>query len=209
MDFDLVRTLYLLPGIIIGLTFHEFAHAWAAVRFGDDTPRLQGRTSLNPLVHLDIIGFILILLAGFGWAKPVQINPYNFKNRKRDDILVSLAGPLMNILVSCVFLILIRLSNVLFYGVLEANTFEILISIFYNAAWINIVLCVFNLIPLPPLDGSHILFGLTGLQNSKIYYQLSQMSTLILLVLIISDLIGKIISPPILLIYNVLVGIFL
>jgi len=207
-DFDILRMLYQLPGIIIGLTCHEFAHAKTADLLGDDTPRLQGRTSLNPLVHIDIIGFILIMIVGFGWAKPVQINPYNFKNRKRDDILVSLAGPLTNILLACVFLGLIKVLYFLPLSFLSTDTLNILVNMFFYAAGINVVLCVFNLVPLPPLDGSHIVFGLTGLNNTRFYYKLSQMSTLILLVLIITNILGKIIGPPISFIFKGLIVLF-
>lgn len=208
MGFDLTQSLYLLPGILIGFAFHEFAHAQTAVLLGDDTPRLQGRTSLNPLVHIDIVGFIMILLAGFGWAKPVQINPYNFKHRKRDDILVSLAGPSMNIFLALVFLGLMKLSLFMPEHIIDDNTFEIVMNILDYAAWINVVLCVFNLLPIPPLDGSHIFFGLTGLKDTGIYEKLSQMSSLLLLILIITNLIDKIIGPPIVFIYNVLSNLF-
>jgi len=208
MNFDLLETIYLLPGIIIGFAFHEYAHAKAAVWFGDDTPRLQGRTTLNPLVHIDIIGFIMIILAGFGWAKPVQVNPNNFRNKRRDDILVSMAGPLTNLIIAIFFLTLMKLTFYLPLSVVNDNTYEILMNIFDYAVWINVVLFVFNLLPIPPLDGSHIFFGLAGLKDSPLYYRIQQMSTFILLALIITNLLDKIISPPIVLIYNTLGEIF-
>lgn len=208
MNFDPIQTLYLLPGILIGFAFHEFAHAQTAVWLGDDTPRLQGRTSLNPLVHIDIIGFIMIIIAGFGWAKPVQVNPYNFKNRKRDDILVSLAGPFMNIFIVLFFLALMKMTFFIPANILDSTTYEILMNIFDYAVWINVVLFVFNLLPIPPLDGSHIFFGLTGLKETNIYHTLTQMSSLILLALIITNLIDKIIGPPIVFIYNALANLF-
>jgi Zn-dependent protease len=205
---DFTTTLYLLPGIIIGFTFHEFAHAKTAVLLGDDTPRLQGRTSLNPLVHIDIIGFILILIAGFGWAKPVQINPLNFKKKRRDDILVSIAGPLMNIFLACVFLLLARIAYSMPLNIFEPATYSILVNIFQYGAYINVVLCVFNLLPIPPLDGSHILFGLINLKNTKLFYQFSRYGIFVLLALIITNLLHKIIIPPIYIIFNFLSGIF-
>lgn len=209
MNFDIVQTLYLLPGIIIGFTFHEFAHAQTAVWFGDDTPRLQGRTSLNPLVHIDIFGFIMIVIAHFGWAKPVQVNPNNFRNRKRDDILVSLAGPVMNILVAICFFILTRVVAYIPENTLDSSTVGILADILNYGAYINVVLAVFNLVPIPPLDGSNILFGLLGWRYREFYYRLQQMSWLILLVLIITGIINVIIGPPITFIYTLLAGIFL
>ncbi len=208
MTFDLIETLYLLPGILIAFAFHEYAHAQTAVWFGDDTPRLQGRTTLNPFVHIDIIGFIMIILAGFGWAKPVQVNPNNFRNRKRDDILVSLAGPLMNFFLAVIFLSLMKITTHIPSDILSGDIYEILMNIFDYAAWINVVLGVFNLLPVPPLDGSHIFFGLTGLKDTEFYYRIQQMSTFILLALIITNLIDKIISPPIILIYSFLSQIF-
>ncbi len=198
----------MLPGILIGFSLHEFAHAQTAILLGDDTPRAQGRNTVNPLAHIDIIGFIMILIAGFGWAKPVQINPNNFRNRVRDDIIVSLAGPLMNLLLAVVFLVLMKASTLLTSNYLDDNTISILFTIFEYGLYINIVLCVFNLIPIPPLDGSHILFGLLGLNHSKVYFQISQMGTYILLLLILTNILNKIIGPPITFMYNSLTGIF-
>jgi Zn-dependent protease len=208
VNFDLTETLYSLPGILIGFAFHEFAHAQTAVMLGDDTPRLQGRTTLNPLAHLDIFGFLMILLAGFGWAKPVQINPAHFRHRKRDDLLVSLAGPLMNLALAIFFLIVMKLIFLVPLPFLDNGTYEIVMKIFDYIVWINIVLFIFNLIPVPPLDGSHILFGLTGLADSPLYYRIQQLSTLILFVLIATSFLDKIIGPPILFIYNLLSGFF-
>ncbi|UWG96282.1 site-2 protease family protein [Dehalobacter sp. DCM] len=208
MNFDLIQTLYILPGIIIGFTFHEFAHAQVAVWLGDDTPRLQGRLSLNPRVHIDIIGLILIIFARFGWAKPVEVNPNNFKNKTRDDILVSLAGPVMNILVAICFFILVRVVGLIPGTILEAGTATILADILDYGAYMNVVLAVFNLVPVPPLDGSSILFGLLGWRYREIYYRLQQMSWIILLVLIFTGIISFIIGPPIMFIYSVLSSIF-
>jgi Zn-dependent protease len=209
LAFSLTNTLYLLPGIIIGLTFHEFAHAQTAVWLGDNTPRLQGRTSLNPIVHIDIIGFILLLIAHFGWAKPVQINPSNFKNPRRDDILVSLAGPAMNILVACLCFIVIKIMYLSLVNLLDFNTFTILVRIFANAAYINIILCLFNLLPLPPLDGSHIVFGLAGKMYGELYFKLARMSMVILIVLILTRALNKLIFGPASAIDQLLQGIFL
>ncbi|NLI91521.1 MAG: site-2 protease family protein [Peptococcaceae bacterium] len=207
MYFDLTETLYSLPGILIGFAFHEFAHAQTAVYLGDDTPRLQGRTTLNPFAHIDIIGFLMILLAHFGWAKPVQINPYHFKNKKRDDFLVSIAGPLMNLFIAFLFVLLSKLFLYLPENLLDKSTYDIVINILDYTVWINVVLFVFNLLPIPPLDGSHIFFGLTGLSGSPLYYRIQQLSTMILIVLIITNLLDKIIGPPIIYIYDNLTGI--
>lgn len=205
---DFMETLYLIPGIVIGFTLHEYAHAWTAVWLGDDTPKHQGRLSVNPFVHIDIIGFIMILLAGFGWAKPVEINPNNFKHKKRDGIIVSLAGPLMNLLIAFYFLILMVIAYYIPENILGGYYYEIIMNIFDYAVWINIVLFIFNLIPIPPLDGSHILFGLTGLKDSSFYYTLYDKSKYLLLILIFTDLIGKLFYPPIVWTYDSLINLF-
>ncbi|ADY57188.1 peptidase M50 [Syntrophobotulus glycolicus DSM 8271] len=205
---SIANIIYLLPGILIGFSLHEFAHAQTAIWLGDDTPRAQGRNTVNPLAHIDLIGFIMILLAGFGWARPVQINPNRFRNKVRDDMIVSLAGPLMNILVAVLFLILMKASTFMPSGFLAQDTYDIVINIFQYAVKINIVLCVFNLLPVPPLDGSHVLFGLLGLSGSALYHQISRIGTYILLLLILTGILNQIIGPPITFLYHFLTGIF-
>ena len=109
LNLDLKRIALILPAVLVGFTIHEFSHAIVAVRLGDNTPRDQGRLTLNPIAHIELIGLIMILFAGFGWAKPVQINPNNFKNRKNDEILVSLAGPFSNLLFGIGFGLLLKI----------------------------------------------------------------------------------------------------
>jgi Zn-dependent protease len=146
--------------LVILLTFHEFGHAWTAWKCGDDTARLQGRVSLNPLVHIDPIGTVLLpLLMIFlpsgisrfiiGWAKPVPVNPQNLRNKGFDDILVTMAGPLMNLLLAVVLIALAK-AGLLFHS-------EDVADLFVRAAVTSLLLCYFNLIPIPPLDGSHLL----------------------------------------------------
>ena len=141
--------IFLIPAIIIGITVHEFSHAFMSVKLGDPTPKFQDRLTLNPLSHIDPFGLVALVLFGFGWGRPVQINPSYYKNGKRDRILVSLAGPLSNILVILITAIIFRFT----------------INMTSNFIWklgayiinINAVLCIFNLLPIPPLDGSKIL----------------------------------------------------
>jgi Zn-dependent protease len=159
--------LYYL-GLVVLLTFHEFGHAWTAWRCGDDTARLQGRVSLNPAVHIDLIGTVLLPLfmifgpAGVsrfmvGWAKPVPVNPYNLNHPRRDDLLVTMAGPGMNLLLAVVLVALARAGMIVHLPDMT--------DLCLNWAWISLVLCFFNLIPIPPLDGSQVLRVLTNMTH--------------------------------------------
>jgi len=136
--------------LVVAITIHEFSHALAADRLGDPTPRSQGRLSLNPLRHLDLIGTIMIFLVHFGWGKPVQIDPYNLKNPKRDELLISLAGPASNLILAALLSLIIR-----FITLNDLSGFLI-----YTIIQLNVLLAVFNLIPIPPLDGSKVLLNL-------------------------------------------------
>lgn len=162
--------------LLIALPVHELAHAAAAIALGDDTPRRQGRFTLNPLRHLDPMGALLILLAGFGWAKPVQWNPRNVSISPRvASVIVSTAGPLSNLVMAAVaFLVL---------GFTGAST-PWLTSMLINFAWINVALAVFNLIPIPPLDGSHVLFAFLPGNNYRLFAQLSQFGFLIIFLIV-------------------------
>jgi Zn-dependent protease len=162
------QILMALLAFIIGVTLHEFGHAMTADRLGDDLPRLQGRISLNPLDHMDIMGTICVIATwligfGFGWGRPVLINPSRFKNPRMGDALVSVAGPLMNLLLATVFAVIIRTG---YFGLPNSSPWHQFIDI---ALSLNILLFVFNLVPVPPLDGSHILADILPLEMSKKY----------------------------------------
>lgn len=160
----LIKILY-IPAILIAFTFHEFAHAWTADRLGDKTPKFQGRLSLNPFVHIDIMGFIMILLFGFGWAKPVQTNPTVYKNYYKDDLKVSFAGPLANLIVAVVFIIL----SIPFYFInINSQVIDLIRAIVNITVSLNCLLFILNLIPIPGFDGFHILRDLFP----KIVYKL-------------------------------------
>ena len=156
----LISLLLSIPGLLIAITFHEFAHAYAADKLGDDTPRNQGRLNLNPLSHLDPVGCIMLLFARIGWGKPVEIDPRNFNRNismSKGEAIVSVAGPLMNFILAIIFAFiyfLVLRINPLFY---LTKTGGIVASILTSTFMINIGLGLFNLIPLPPLDGSKIL----------------------------------------------------
>ena len=153
--------MVMLPGILLGLTCHEFAHAYSAVKLGDSTPEDQGRLTLNPKSHIDPMGFILLLFAGFGWAKPVQINPANFKNSRRDDFLVSAAGPGANLILAVIIILIWKYTAPYLPDYIKSEKILTIINeVSFYGIWINIILAVFNLFPIPPLDGSHILLSL-------------------------------------------------
>ncbi|MDD2480829.1 MAG: site-2 protease family protein [Lutispora sp.] len=187
---SLMEMLYRLPAVFIGFSFHEFAHALAANAMGDDTAKLSGRLTLDPLSHIDPIGIIMLVLFRFGWAKPVPINPANFSNRKKGIILVSLAGPMMNFLIA---LITLFVYAALYYKLRFIN--EIVDSILINIYLINIGLGIFNLIPLPPLDGSKILAGFLPVKLEYSFYRYEHYSYILLLFLIFTNTIDYILGP--------------
>ena len=185
-----LQVLYTLPAIIIGLTVHEWAHAYAAYRLGDPTARNLGRMTLNPLAHFDVFGFLCLLLVGFGWAKPVPINPRNFKHYRRDDIIVSLAGITMNLIVAF-FFTFIYVAGVLKWGLSDNEAFT---SIFLYIVVINLSLMLFNLIPIYPLDGSHVLESLLVRKIPRFFMFMRRYGQFILIALLITGVFGNALS---------------
>lgn len=167
LQLTVLNLLYMLPGVIIGITFHEYAHAKTADMLGDKTPRFQGRLTLNPIAHIDPMGLLMMVFIHFGWGKPVQINKRAFKNMYKDDLKVSLAGPIANLVVA--FVALIVYQGMLLTVSTSVNTFIIATMIGYIAV-ININLFLFNLLPIPGLDGFHILEDL----NPRVFYKWAQ-----------------------------------
>ncbi|HNZ86319.1 MAG TPA: site-2 protease family protein [bacterium] len=188
-----------LVAIIFALTIHEFFHAYVALKQGDPTAKLMGRLSLNPLVHIDVFGFISILLVGFGWAKPVPVNPLYFKNKKWGDAIVSVAGPLSNFISATIFIMFFVIGvklNIINYDLL-INTINYFVGYgsVYNLGYyflislivINIALGVFNLIPIPPLDGYHILFAVLPNSFNDVKVWLLKNGPTFLLIIILAD----------------------
>ena len=201
----LLSLVLTLPGVIVAITFHEFAHAWMADKLGDDTPRNQGRLNLNPLSHIDPVGFAMLVFAHFGWGKPVEINPRNFNRNKTmsaQEALVAVAGPVMNIILAIV-LTIIFYSLKTFAGEFLLTTPGFVIAIIIEEAIIvNIGLGIFNLVPLPPLDGSKILKHFLP-YNAKVWFENnSQTFYIIFLVLWITGIVSYIISPVISVVYD-------
>ncbi len=186
------QILYSLPAILIALSFHEWAHAYAAYRLGDPTARNLGRMTINPLHHIDPIGFLMLIIVRFGWAKPVPINPRNFRNPRRDETLVSLAGVCVNFLLAIVSMLCIYIFLIL------GGTNGAILYILYYFCTINLGLMVFNLIPIPPLDGSHVLENLLIRRvGPKPFYFLARYGNYILLALLITGVLPNILGTAV------------
>ncbi|MGN1301765.1 MAG: site-2 protease family protein [Clostridia bacterium] len=189
-----------LPGVIIAMTFHEYAHALAAYKLGDDTPKIQGRLNLNPINHIDPIGLVLLVVAGFGWGKPVQIDSRNFDGKyslSKAEAIVAAAGPIMNFVLAFVFSILYYILFVAtdILSGLSANTLSILYTIMIQIILINIGLGVFNLIPLPPLDGSKVLMHFLGYNAKQWFYRNEKIFYIAFLLLWVTGLLSSLLSP--------------
>jgi len=184
-DLGIESILRVLPGIILGLTFHEYAHTLVALRLGDDTAKQAGRLTLNPLKHIDPIGFIFLLVAGFGWAKPVLIDPSKLRHPRRDDILIALAGPVSNLLFAVFIALLLKMTLSLFPYAGESLYQEIL-TVGIAALYVNLGLFIFNLLPLPPLDGSHLIMSIIpakSLAMAQIFFKYGAYAFLAIIVL--------------------------
>lgn len=192
---DLRQIIIFLPGIILGLTVHEFSHALVAHQCGDSTSRDQGRITLNPLKHIDLFGFIMLLVAGFGWAKPVQFNEENLRNPRTDVIKIALAGPVSNAVLAMILSIIFSVLNTRIPSFQDGSA-RMIIQIFLYAIYINWGLFIFNLIPLPPLDGSHLLFNHLK-KFPAVYEGLYKYGSLLLVGLLIATAVTKINLLPI------------
>lgn len=205
----ILSLLLTIPGVIIAISLHEFAHAWMAVKLGDDTPLIQGRLSIDPLKHIDPIGIMMLLFCGIGWGRPVQIDSSNFapKYRRNGEALVSLAGPVMNFILAFIFTLIYGLI-VKFVGISALSTTpgEVILTMIQYTIIMNIGLGVFNLIPLPPLDGSKIFIRFMPYNVRNWIYDHEMWFYMAFLVLWVTDLASIIISPIMTWIYTAIVN---
>ncbi len=183
MDLSVRDYILLAPALIFALTFHEYAHAWMANRLGDPTAKFLGRLSFNPLVHLDITGLVMLVASGFrfGWAKPVPFDPRNLSRPKRDIPLIASAGPASNVIITIFSFAALRLAGATELGDFKQGIFQLLTYFIL----INLSLAFFNLIPVPPLDGSKILYGFLPRSKEYLYHNLERMGPILLLGLIL------------------------
>lgn len=189
----ILSLLYALPAILFCLSVHEFAHGYVAYKLGDTTARNYGRLTINPVKHIDPIGFIALLFAGFGWANPVPVNMRNLKNPKRDMALVALAGPLSNLVCAFVFGFVYIFAYRLYFGQMftaefsekAATLWVAILNILGSFVYINIGLAIFNLIPIPPLDGSRLVDSLLPAKAYFVYHKYEKYMSLILIALLL------------------------
>ena len=197
---QLIGILLTLPGVLLAMTVHEYAHAWMATHYGDTTARRQGRLTLNPLAHIDPVGIFLLIFAHIGWGKPVQVNYNNLttnKSRGYCEAMISLAGPLSNFILAVILTVVLYLLSVLFPGMMFSEVGAIILVLIEYAITVNIGLGVFNLIPLPPLDGEKIFRNI--LPNKIKAWLIENNSSLqfLFMLLWITGLLGCIVTPVI------------
>ena len=193
----LIQFLYTLPALLLSLSVHEYAHAWVAYKLGDVSQKIRGRLTLDPTKHIDPIGFICIALLGVGWGKPVMVDDRNFKDRAKGTMLTSLAGPLSNLLLAILLTVILKVLIIVGAVNLVATNkiAEIFVSMILLTIQFNVIFAVFNMIPLPPLDGSKVLFYFLPQKFRGYMYTLEKYSFVIILVLYMTNLTSYLIQP--------------
>lgn len=190
------HTLLIIPGVIVAISFHEFAHGWVAYKLGDPTPKFQQRLTVNPAAHIDPVGLVALMFCGFGWGRPVEINPTNFKNRRKGEFLTAIAGVVMNLIIAIVFGFIMKLViSVAGYEFMYTSLGEAVMMVLVYVIHVNLVLMIFNLIPVPPLDGFTVVTELFNVKRTPAYYTVCRYGSLILLALILFDITDMILSP--------------
>ncbi|WP_313568075.1 site-2 protease family protein [Acetoanaerobium noterae] len=186
----IIDMLTILPGILIALTFHEFAHGLAAYAMGDDTAKNAGRLSLDPMKHIDPIGFIMLFIMRFGWAKPVPINENNFKHERLGLFFVSIAGITMNLILALIFQLILFFTA----DIVQLSAY---VDVMRGIVWINIMLAAFNLLPIPPLDGSKIIYTFLPRNLRFTFYKYESYGSIILIILLLTGGISLLLNPVI------------
>ena len=191
--------LFTLPGVLLAITFHEWAHAFVAVKLGDETPKEQGRVTLNPIKHIDRFGFIFLILAGFGWGKPVEIDSRNFNGKysiSKAEAIVAIAGPIANFILAFILLLIAGILHATgALNGLTANMYGAIYMILTYAISINVGLGVFNLIPLPPLDGSKVLTHFLPYKAKQWFYDNQTIFYLVFMLIWLTGLSSKLLQP--------------
>lgn len=208
MQFDInaiiLQVIIQAPPLLFALTVHELAHGYVAFRLGDPTAKLAGRLTMNPLKHLDPLGVLAFIIMKIGWAKPVPVDPRYFKNPRKDMLLVALAGPGSNVVLAVASAILARLLVVLNF--LPFAILQPVVGMLVASVWINLMLAIFNCIPIPPLDGSKVLMGMLPPRAAYNYSKLEPFGFILLLGLFYTGVIGWVIMPIIRFSNNLLLG---
>ena len=186
----IIDMLTMLPGILIALTFHEFAHGLAAYAMGDDTAKNAGRLSLDPMKHIDPIGFIMLFIMRFGWAKPVPINENNFRHERLGLFFVSIAGITMNLILALIFQLILFFTA----DIVQLSAY---VDVMSGIVWINIMLAAFNLLPIPPLDGSKIIYTFLPRNLRFTFYKYESYGSIILIILLLTGGISLLLNPVI------------
>jgi Zn-dependent protease len=198
MESYIQRLLLLIPPMLVALTCHELAHAWVADRLGDPTPRMLGRLTINPLKHLDPIGTLMIFLSGmFGWAKPVPVNPANFTKPATAMMWVAVAGPATNLCLAAIFAIIFKLL-IMIVGPFTLRSSPILSPIFIMvniSIYLNVALGVFNMIPIPPLDGSKVLMNFLPFDRAMAFAKIERYGFAILMMLMFTGVLSRVMGP--------------
>lgn len=193
-----------LPGLVVALSFHEFAHALVADRLGDPTPRRAGRLTLEPWAHLDPVGTLLLLFYRFGWARPVPVNPFNFRHPRRGMLWVALAGPAANLLMALAFgLALVAMVQL----APNTNLWRTLTEVVSSGLFINVALGMFNLLPVPPLDGSRVLAGLLPDDLSRRLADVEHLGPIVLIILLMTGVGGTLVAPAVYWVQRAIFGV--
>lgn len=193
----LIVFLYTLPALLFCLSIHEFAHAYTAYKLGDNSQKIKGRLNLNPFSHIDITGFICIALFGFGWGKPVMIDDRNFKNRAAGNAITAFAGPFSNLVMALVFTIILKVLIItgLVNTAINSQVGSIILNMLIVVIQFNVVFGIFNLIPIPPFDGSRILYYFLPRKGREVMYKIERHSFIILIIILVTGIGSMIVSP--------------